>query len=1050
MAKFFIFRPIFAICLSLIILIAGIISYLGLPVSQFPEIAPPCVVVTANYPGANAAVVEDTVARPIEQQMNGVEDMIYMYSRNTDDGIMTLTVYFKTGKNLSIAAVDVQNRVSQAQASLPAEVINLGVTVSKQSPSILQVLALYGDGKENYDDTFLNNYLTLTLKTELQRVEGVGDISIFTEKDYSIRYWLDSDKMAQLNVDASEVVGAISEQNREAASGQIGYPPTTGNVPFSKSVKVKGRMTTPEEFGDVIIRANNDGSMLRAKDLADVQLGSRYYKSTGRYNKSPAGLMAIYQSPSANGLATAEKVTARMKELAESFPPGLTYAIPYDSTLFVKSSMKETIHTLIEAFGLVFVVVLIFLGNLRATIIPILAVPISIIGTFAVFGPLGFGVNTMTLFAMVLAIGIVVDDAIVVVEAVEYHIERGLPPLDATLKAMEEVSGAVIGVAMVLVSVFIPVAFLGGITGMLYQQFAITLAVSVLLSAFLALSLTPALCAMILKPRHEGRGLLALFFKGFNKIFQKATSGYRFCSHLLIRRTVLALVLLCALYSGTVHLAKSTPTSFVPSEDQNALFGVGILPFGSSLERTEAYMAKVESYLFSVPEVENVILINGMNLFQATFNTYSGSVIILLKDWEQRRNPDQTQEAIIQKIMVGLNQLPEGVFVACGTPAISGLGMVDALQIELEDHKGLSTEDLNEVAQSYLGALIQHSETVASAYTFYTTKVPQVFVDIDRDKLKNLQVPIDRLFTALQCYLGSAYINQFTLFAHNYQIYVQSQPKFRMTEKNIENIYVKSNTGTMVPISTISSITSTNGPDNIMHYNGYRTAEIQASGLPGVSTGTLMSLMEKVAKESLPDGFTVEWTGISYQQKLTTVAQQIMIFGMALAFVFLVLASLYESWAVPFSILLGLPIGVFGAFIGLLLKGLPNDVYFQIGLVMLLGLAAKNAILIVEYAKARRDRGMAIEDAALEAATLRFRPILMTSFAFLLGVLPLVTAFGACAASRQALGTSVFFGMGTATLLGIFFIPSLYVFIQRIAEKISPPSKNQTQVENKN
>lgn len=1026
--------------LSIVILIAGLVSLTKLPIAQFPDIVPPTVQVTATYPGANARVVEDTIARPIEEQMNGVEDMIYMYSNNTDDGRMVLNVVFATGKDLDIAAVDVQNRVSQAQPFLPSEVINQGITVSKQSPNILLLTALYAEDEEQYDSVFLNNYAYLNLITELQRVSGVGSVSLFTAQDYSMRYWLNPNKMAQLGVDASEVYNAVSEQNREAASGQVGYPPATPGTPFSKAVKLQGRLVEPEEFGDVIIRAESDGSMLRAKDLGTVELGSRYYKSSGHYNRTPAALLAIYQLSDANGLDTATRCRAKLEELKQSFPPGLKYEVAYDSTIFIESSIEETLHTLIEAFALVFVVVFIFLGNFRATIVPIIAVPIAIIGTLAVFAPMGFGINTMTMFAMVLAIGIVVDDAIVVVEAVEYHLARGKTPLQATLTAMEEVSGAVIGVALVLVSVFVPVAFLGGITGMLYQQFAITLAVSVLLSAFVALSLTPALCVLILRPRKSGsKSPLALFTRWFDRIFESTTRGYQRVSSLLIRRSVICLVLLGCLYGGALRLAMTTSTSFVPSEDQSVIFGVGILPPGSSLERTEEYMKKVENYLVSLPEVESVLAINGLNLFQTSYGTYYGSVVVTLKDWSLRALPEQKVDYLVSKIMKDLNQIPDAVFSAGGAPAISGLGTVDGVQFELQDRKGLNPEDLETVTKDYIAKLTEQKDLVASAYTFYSTQVPQVFVDLDRDKLKKLQVPVDRLYTALQVYLGSSYVNQFTRFARNFQIYLQAQPQYRMSESDIENIYVKSDLDEMVPVSTLASTVATNGSDNLMHFNMYRTAEVQVQGLPGVSSGTLMNTMEKLADENLPDGFGYEWTNIAYQQKQTTAAQQIAVFALALVFVFLVLAALYESWAVPFAVIFGLPIGVFGAFLGIAMRGMPNDVYFQIGLIMLLGLAAKNAILIVEYAKVRRDRGMPLFEAAIEAAGLRFRPILMTSFAFLFGVLPLVVATGASAASRQSLGTTVFFGMAMATALGVFFIPALYVFIQKLAEKLSPP-----------
>lgn len=1046
MAKFFIYRPVFAMAMSIVILIMGLVSLTRLPVAQFPNVAPPTVCVTASYPGANARVVEDTVARPIEEQMNGVEGMIYMYSSNTDDGQSVINVVFETGKDLDIAAVDVQNRVSQAQASLPSEVVSQGITITKQSPNILLMGALYvdEDKADLYDSVFLNNYAYLNIVTELKRVSGVGDVSLFTAQDYSMRYWLNPDKMAQMGVDASDVYSAVSEQNREAASGQVGYPPAVPGTAFSKTVKMKGRLVEEQEFGNVIIRADEDGSMLRAKDLGDVELGSRLYKSSGHYMQRDAALMAVYQLSDANGVATAKLVRQKLAEIEKNFPEGLHFDFPYDSTVFINASVHETIETLFEAFGLVFIVVFVFLGNFRATIIPVIAVPISIVGTFAVFAPLGFGINTMTMFAMVLAIGIVVDDAIVVVEAVELYLSKGKTPLQATLAAMEDVSGAVVGVALVLVSVFIPVAFLGGITGMLYKQFAITLAVSVLLSAFVALSLTPALCAMILRPRKkDSKSPIAIFSRWFDRVFEKTTHGYQALSALLIRRVVICLLLLGGLYFGALKLAMTTPTSFVPSEDQGVIFGVGMLPPGSSLERTQAYMDKVEKYLYALPEVQDVISISGLNLFQTEYSTYYGSVVVTLKSWEERPLPEQKVDWLIQKISMELNELPEAIFAAGGAPAISGLGTVDGVQFELQDRRGVDPQDLELVTNDLLEKLAARNDMFASAITFYSTQVPEVYVDLDRDKMKKLQVPLDRLYTSLQVYLGSAYVNQFTRFARNFQIYLQAQPQYRMSERDIGNIFVRSDKGDMVPVNTLATIVATNGADSLRHYNMYRTAELQIQNMPGISSGTAMNTIEQIAQESLPEGFGYEWTGIAYQEKQTTAAQQIAVFVLALVFVFLVLSALYESWAVPFSVIFGLPIGVLGAFLGVFMRGMPNDVYFQIGLVMLLGLAAKNAILIVEYAKVRRDKGMGIEEAAIEAAGLRLRPILMTSFAFLFGVLPLVIASGACAASRQSLGTTVFFGMTMASALGIFFIPALYVYIQKLAEKISPPKKRE-------
>ncbi|RBP45236.1 HAE1 family hydrophobic/amphiphilic exporter-1/multidrug efflux pump [Roseimicrobium gellanilyticum] len=1045
MAHFFIQRRVFAMVLSILIVLVGYLGLRSLPIARYPNMTPPTIQVTATYPGASSKVVEETVTTPLEQEINGAEDMIYMSSSSTSDGQCSIKVTFKVGKNIDDAAVDVQNRVARAQPKLPADVTKNGITVTKQSPDMLLVFALSSpDG--TYDDLFLNNYAFLNLQSELARVQGVGAVQIFTQKDYSMRVWLQPDKLAKLGLTANDVSRALQEQNVQAAAGQIGSPPAAKGAEFQFSVNVKGRLVDPEEFGDIVILTLQDGTVVRIRDVARTELGGKDYTSFGRINGSPAALIGIFQLPTANALDTANAAKARMDLLAESLPPGMKVAVSFDTTKFVTASIEEVLHTLLEAFVLVVVVVFVFLGNWRATLIPMLAVPVSLIGTFAIFGPLGFSINTLTLFALVLAIGLVVDDAIVVVEAVEHHIEKGLSPLQATQRAMTEVSGPVIAIALVLCSVFVPVSFMGGITGKLYQQFAITLSVSVLISALVALTLTPALCVMLLRHRNPSKGPVGRALAAFNRFFDRVTGTYVSICRRLIRFGIISVVLLAAIYLGAVGLLKRLPTSFLPDEDMGYIFVVTTLPDGASQERTDRVLRKVEDILKQTPGVSDVITIGGLNLLSGARSSNSGACIVSLKDWSERTKPEEQVAHIVPSVYAKVSQIPEAMIIPTSPPPIQGLGNAGGVQFELQDRSGRTPEELQQVADQFLGAVSQ-KPGIARAFTFYSTRVPQLSVDLDRDKIKTLGIPLDSVFGALQSYLGGLYVNDLTLFGRSFQVKVQAEPSYRMNPEDINNIYVRSADGSMVPFSTFAKVESATGADLLPHYNVYRNAEITASAAPGFSSGQVISTMEQVAKEQLPDGYGYEWTGTALQEKQAG-GQQTTILALALLFVFLVLAAQYESWAVPFAVLFGLPIGVFGAFLGAWLRGLTNDVYVQIGLVMLIGLAAKNAILIVEFAKVRRENGMDIEEAALEGAKLRLRPIVMTSLAFILGVVPLVLSSGAGAASRQSLGTAVCFGMTTATVVGVFFIPWLYVVVQRLAEKISgPPKKEPTGME---
>lgn len=1040
MAKFFIDRPVFAIVVSLVILIAGGLSMLNLPVAQYPPIAPPMVSVQVTYPGASAETVEQSIATAIEQEVNGAENMIYMSSKSSSDGRYSLQVTFAVGTNIDLASVDVNNRVKKATAKLPAEAVNAGVTVKKQSPDMLMIISVYSPDR-SYDDTYLSNYATINLVDAITRTPGVGRTNIGGQRDYAMRLWLQPDAIARLGLTATDLLKAVRDQNVLAPAGTLGAPPAAPGLPFQYTIDAKGRLSKIPEFENLVVRTLPDGSIVRMRDLARTELAAATYSNFGRRDGVPSSLIIVYQLPGANSIETADRLGEVMAQLGAQMPAGVKYEITYDATKFVRAAIHGVIEALRDAVLLVLVVVFLFLGSFRATLIPMLAVPISLVGTFAAFLPLGFSINTLTLFAVVLAVGIVVDDAIVVVEAVQHHIEHGLSPYDATVRAMEEVSGPVVAIALVLCAVFVPVAFMGGITGQLYRQFALTLSVAVMLSALVALSLTPALCRLILEPHREMGGPIGSVVRGFRKTLDRVTGQYAGIVSLLVRRLAIGIVILVALSAAAGGIAKFLPTGFVPIEDQGAIFGVLTLPDGASLERTDALARRTEADFQKIPGVEHVLTFGGLNLISGTYSSNCVTFIVALKPWEERKTKETQLRDLVQRTRELFNSYPEALFIVAVPPPIPGLGVSGGFQFEIQDRGGHTLRDLYDVSQQFLDHLSSRPEVV-NTYSNYRTGVPQVKLDVDRDKAKTLGIRIDSIFQTLQIYLGGYQVNDFNLFGKTYKVMLQADEQYRQNPDQILDLYARNDQGYMVPISTLATVEKNTGPDVIQRYNMFRTAEIGGSSALRFSTGQTIQTLEALAREILPAGYGYEWSGTAYQEKIAG-GSQALILAMGIGFVFLFLAAQYESWTIPFGVLLGLPLGIFGAYAALmyrlLVQRVPtfNDVYAQIGIVMLMGLAAKNAILIVEFARTKHEQeGLPVREAATEAAQLRFRPILMTSSAFILGVLPLVTASGAGAAARRTMGTAVFGGMLAATVLGVFVIPVLYTAIALLVAKL--------------
>ncbi|HUN61925.1 MAG TPA: multidrug efflux RND transporter permease subunit [Candidatus Sulfotelmatobacter sp.] len=1033
MAKFFINRPIVAIVISILTVIAGVVAMARLPIAQLPDIVPPQVNVSAVYTGADALTIEQSVATPLEQQMNGVDNMLYMMSTNANDGTMNLKVTYDIGTNVDIDQVNTQNRVSQASPNLPTSVNQYGVTVKKSMGLPLVVLSIYSPNG-TYSGQFLGNYATININDALLRVPGVGQVTNFGAADYAMRIWVKPDQLTKLGLTVTDLSNAVQQQSAVNPAGQIGAEPAPKGQQFTYAVRAPGRLVNAEDFGNIIVRQNPDGSTVRLKDVARIELGSLNYQQIGRYNGKPAVIVCVYQAPGSNALAVATQVKAQMEALKSQFPQDLDYVVSLDTTLPITEGMKEIVHTLLEAIVLVLLVVFLFLQNWRATLIPLLAVPVSLIGTFAVFPMLGFSINTLSLFGMILAIGLVVDDAIVVVEAVEHHIEHGLSPKDATLKAMEEVSGPVVGIALVLSAVFVPMAALGGIKGLLNQQFAITIAISVLISAFNALTLSPALSALLLRPRKKSRGPLGKFFDWFNRVFTTMTGGYVNLSHVLIRRWVLSMLLLVGMSVVAVMMGKSLPTSFIPEEDQGYAFIQVQLPDASSLQRTDAVLRKVDDILAHTEGVAGYDAIAGFSLLSNTSSTYSGFYFLELKDWSERQTPELSAKGIMQTLNRKMQAtIPEAISFAFGPPAIPGLGTAGGFTFMLQDRSSGTVQQLSDMLDKLTTAARKRPE-LASLVSTFRPSVPQLYVEVDQDRVLKQGVQFAEVYQTLQAFLGGTYVNQFNRFGRQWKVYLQAEPEYRTSADKINNFYVRNVKGDMMPLASLVSIKRVSGPEYTNRFNLFRSIQINGSPAPGYSSGQAMAAMEQVANEVLPAGFGYAWSDMSFQEKKAE-GGQAMVFGMSFLFVFLILAALYESWSLPFSVLLSVPVAVLGAYGGLLLRKFDNNVFAQIGLVMLIGLTAKNAILIVEFAILEAAKGKGIVDAALEGARLRLRPILMTSFAFILGCVPLWAAKGAGAIGRQVLGSSVITGMGAASVLGIFLVPVLFVVVERIAGK---------------
>ena len=1036
MAEFFVRRPIVAMVIAIIIVIVGLVALGRLPIAQYPEITPPMVSVSATYTGASAVNVEQSVATPIEQKVNGVEDMIYMRSINSNDGRLNLEVSFEVGTDLDMANVLTQNRVSEAQASLPEEVKRLGVTVKKKLSFPLLLISLVSPNG-TYDVEFLTNYANINIIDELARVRGVGQAEVMggSTIEYAMRVWVRPDQIAKLNLTVPDITNAISEQNVLVAAGQIGAEPAPPGNEFTFTVQTEGRFQTSEQFGEVVVRSNPDGSQVLLKDVARVELGLQNYLVDARLDGKPTGLMQIFQLPDANGLEVAKNILAAMERISERFPDDLEYVVSLDTTKPITAGIREIIITLFQAVGLVILVVYIFLQSVRSTFIPTLTVPVSLIGTFAVFPLLGFSVNTLSLLGLVLAIGIVVDDAIVVVEAVAAKMEKGMSAKEATIEAMHEVSGPIVATSLSLIAVFVPVAAMGGITGSLYQQFAITIAVAVAISSINALTLSPALASSLLKAPGEEKSLLDKFFAWYNKWFQIATDKFMKLTGFFTNRLAPAVMLLGALVLGLVFLFKMVPGGFVPEEDQGYILGVVLLPDGASLQRTNATLNKVENIIAKIDAVENSTTVAGYSIPTSTIQPNAGAIFIQLKDWDERPNPEDHAQEIVRRLNEAFaEKVVSGVAFAFGPPAIPGLGTGAGFSMMLQDRSGNPPIYLAEQAQKFLQAANERPE-IGNAFTLFRSNVPQLFLDIDDSKVLKLGVPLSDIYTTVGAFLGGAYVNDFNRFGRLYKVYVQAEPEYRVKTDGIRSFYVRNSEGDMVPLSAMVDVSRTDGPEFTNRFNLFRSAEISGAAAPGYSSAQALAALEEVAQEVLPGDMSYTWFNMSYQEKEAEGTGSI-VFLMALIFVFLILAAQYESWSLPLSVLLGTPIAVFGAMGGLWVarifsESYENNVFAQIGLVMLIGLAAKNAILIVEFARMESEKGRNPIDAAMEAAKLRFRPILMTAFSFILGVVPLLIASGAGAEARKVMGMTVFSGMLVATIIGVLLVPAMYVFVER-------------------
>jgi hydrophobic/amphiphilic exporter-1 (mainly G- bacteria), HAE1 family len=1034
MANFFINRPIVAMVISIVMVLVGIIVMRGLPISQFPDIVPPMINVTTTYIGASSVDVEQSVATPLEQQINGVENMIYMKSINANDGTLTLQVSFDVGSDLDMSNVLTQNRVSQATAFLPGSVKNYGVTVKKSLVFPLLLVTLKSPGGQ-FDNNFLSNYASININDYLSRTKGVGDVKLFGGSDYAMRIWVKPDVLGKLGLTVPEIVKAVQDQNVITPAGQIGGPPSPEGTDFTYTVRTQGRLLNEEEFGNIIVRTNPDGSQLRMKDIARIELGTLLYNMIGRNNGKPAAVVAVYQLPGSNAIEVAEKIKETMNELSKNFPPGMIHEISLDTTLPIEEGINEIVKTLFEAVLLVILVVFIFLQNWRATLIPLLTVPVSLISTFIVFPMLGFTINTLSLLGLVLAIGIVVDDAIVVVEAVMHHIEQGMTPKEATVQAMKEVSGPVVAIALILAAVFVPVAFMGGITGMLYQQFAITIAISVLFSAFNALTLSPALAAKLLKPKGAKKSPLEKFYVWFNKKFDKFTGSYLSLTSILVRKISRSVIFIGIILVLTLLLFKGVPGGFVPEED-NGYFLINVqLPDASSIQRTDLVCKKVEQILAETPGIDNYTTITGYSIITQVVSPNVGGFFISMKPWGERTESSErsfeTIEALNRRFA---EEIPEAIIYVFGPPAIQGLGTGAGFTFLLQDKSGNTPVDLSKEVQRFITEVKKRPE-IGRIATFYRATVPQIMASIDRDKVLKQGVTIADVNTTLGSLLGANYINDFNRFGRVYKVYLSAEGEYRNETWDLGQYFVKNNQGSMVPLNTLVKMKPVNGPEYTNRFNLFRAAELTGVPAPGYTSTDAINALKEVADQVLPQGWGYDWANMSYQEvKAAGTGSTVFIF--ALLFVFLILSAQYESWSLPMSVLLGVPFAVFGAMTGLWIArffsdSYVNNIFAQIGFVTLIGLAAKNAILIVEFAKMKKEQGMEVAAAALDAAKLRLRPILMTSFAFILGVLPLVRAAGAGAEARKVMGLAVFSGLLIATSLAIYIIPSLFVMVEK-------------------
>ncbi len=1043
MSKFFINRPIVAIVISIITVIVGVVAFLSLPIAQFPKIVPPEARVTTTYVGADAQTVEQSVATPIEQQLSGVDNLNYMFSINGSDGSLRLSANFDVNTDPNTDLILTQMRVTQAGPQLPSDVANFGVTVQKQLTAPLMLVALYSP-TNSYDSTFLANYAYININDQLTRVPGIASATVFGAGQYAMRYWVKPDQLAKLNLTVNDIISAIQSQNTVNPAGTIGGEPAPSGQDFTYSVRAQGRLTSPEEFGAIIVRANPDGSTVRLRDVARVELGAQVYNVMGRFNGKPSAIIAIYQLPGSNALDCANGVKQAMAKLRQRFPQGLDYEVGLDTTQSVSEGVKEISNTLWQALLLVILVVFVFLQGWRPTLIPLLAVPVSLIGTFILFPAFGFSVNTLSLFGLVLAIGLVVDDAIVVVEAVEHHIEEGLSPRDATLKAMEEVGGPVVAIAIILAAVFIPTAFIPGITGRLYQQFALTIAISVIISAFNALSLSPALCAMLLRPKGQNRGPLGGFYSWFNRAFGRVQEGYVGISRHLIRKSAMSFVLLALFAAAALWFGKKLPTSFLPEEDQGYVY-VGLqLPNASSLQRTSEAARKVEEIVKATPGVKSCTSVIGFSLLSTVYNTYSAFFFVNFKPWSDRTSETEHFDTIRARLNRELSKIPEGRAFAFSPPSIPGVGTAGGFTFVLEDRAGRDVAFLASNVSKFMAAAAKRPEITGLSTTFLPS-VPQVFVNVDRDKVLKQGVALGDVYKTLQTFMGGAFVNYFNRFGRQWQVYVAAEGEYRNSTDKLGSYYVRNRAGTMVPLSTLVTVENRLGPEFTMRYNLYRSAQINGSAAPGYSSNQATQALEEVFAQTMPREMGFDYIGMSYQEKK---AQEgvppAAIFGLSLLFVFLILAALYESWSLPFSVLLGVPVAVFGAYATLLARHMENNVFAQIGLVMLIGLSAKNAILIVEFARTRYEHGVPLLEAALQGAKVRLRPILMTSLAFIFGCIPLWLADGSGSVARRVMGTAVIGGMFAASALAIFLIPVTFFVIEMWATKGLPHSAHRS------